>query len=206
VKKALFITFEGPEGSGKTTHIELLAAHLRAKGRKVLVTREPGGTSFAAGIRKLLLDGKDGLSPMAELFLYEADRAQHLHETLIPALRQKKIILCDRYTDSTVAYQGYGRGLDLKTIETLNAIASDELTPHLTILLDVPAERGLKLAKLKKNHHDRIERAGLAFHQRVRKGFLALAKKNPKRFRVIAQQKDLKETQRLIQNVLEKHS
>src|SRR5665213_3427695 len=102
--KGLFITFEGPEGSGKTTHIALLAARLRAKGLRVLVTREPGGTTWAEGIRKLLLDGGDGLSSMAELFLYEADRAQHVHETLMPALRQGTIVLCDRYTDSTIAY------------------------------------------------------------------------------------------------------
>src|ERR1035437_2937037 len=112
MKTGLFISFEGPEGSGKTTHIALLAKHLRAKGREVVVTREPGGTAFAAGIRTLLLEGDEGISPMAELFLYEADRAQHLQETLIPALRQNKIVLCDRYTDSTLAYQGFGRGLD----------------------------------------------------------------------------------------------
>src|SRR5882672_7607865 len=131
--KGIFITFEGPEGSGKTTHIQLLAAYLRAHGRRVLVTREPGGTALAAGIRKLLLDGGDGLSPMAELFLYEADRAQHVHETLFPALRQGKIVLCDRYTDSTLAYQGYGRQLDMIAVKALNAFASEGLIPDTTI-------------------------------------------------------------------------
>src|ERR1700687_4628829 len=124
MRKGVFITFEGPEGSGKTTHIQLLAARLRAKGCRVLVTREPGGTALASGIRKLLLDGGDGLSPMAELFLYESDRAQHVHETLLPALRLGKTVLCDRYTDSTLAYQGFGRRLDMKTVKTLNAIAA----------------------------------------------------------------------------------
>jgi dTMP kinase len=200
--KGFFITFEGPEGSGKTTHIQLLASALRAKGRRVLVTREPGGTKLAAGIRKLLLDGGE-LSPMAELFLYEADRAQHVHETLAPSLRQGKIVLCDRYTDSTLAYQGYGRGLDMASIQSLNAIASTGLRPDLTILLDVPVERGLALAKRKKNRHDRLERAGLAFHRKVRAGFLKLAKKEPKRFRVIAQQKDIKMTQQKIRAVVD---
>ena len=202
MKKGLFITFEGPEGSGKSTHIQLLAKYLRGQKKQVLVTREPGGTPFSAGIRKLLLDGREDLSPMAELFLYEADRAQHLQETLVPALRQKRIVLCDRYTDSTIAYQGSGRGLDMATIETLNNIAADELTPHLTILLDVPVERGLKLAKKKKNHHDRLERAGIAFHRRVRQGFLRLAKKNPGRFRVVSQQKSIEATQNLIRDAV----
>src|SRR5262249_22685572 len=108
MKKGLFITFEGPEGSGKSTHIALLSAYLRGLVRQVLVTREPGGTEFSKGIRTLLLDGTDHVSPMAELFLYEADRAQHVHEIIVPALRQGKIVLCDRYTDSTIAYQGDG--------------------------------------------------------------------------------------------------
>jgi dTMP kinase len=196
--KGRLITFEGPEGSGKTTHIALLAAYLRSKKYPVLVTREPGGTKLAAGIRKLLLDGGEGLSPMAELFLYEADRAQHVHEALAPALQQGKIVLCDRYTDSTVAYQGFGRGLDMKAVQTLNAIASSGLKPDLTLLLDVPVERGLKQAKRKKHSHDRMERAGLAFHQRVRKGFLRLAKTEPRRFRVIPQQDSISATQLLI--------
>ncbi len=169
----------------------------------MLVTREPGGTEWADGIRKLLLDGGDGLSPMSELFLYEADRAQHVHETLKPALQRGTIILCDRYTDSTIAYQGYGRKLDMTQIQKLNDIASGGLKPHLTILLDVPVERGLKQAMEKKNKHDRLERAGLAFHQRVRRGFLSLAKKEPKRFRVIAQQNTIEDTQLLIGNAID---
>lgn len=204
MKKGTFITFEGPEGSGKSTHIKRLADRLRARGLSVLLTREPGGTTFAVGIRKLLLDGKDGLSPMAELLLYEADRAQHVQETLLPALKQGKIILCDRYTDSTTAYQGDGRGLDKKTIVALNRIASQNLVPNLTILIDVPVERGLALAHQKKKRHDRLERAGLAFHRRVRVGFLGLARKNPKRFRVIPQQKTITETQHLVREATDR--
>jgi dTMP kinase len=198
MKKGVFITFEGPEGSGKTTQIALLAACLRAQGCRVLVTREPGGTKWAAGIRRLLLDGGEGLSSMAELFLYEADRAQHVHETLEPALRSGTIVLCDRYSDSTLAYQGFGRGLDMKSIHTLNQIASGGLTPDLTILLDVPAERGLKLAMQKKKRHDRLERAGLGFHQKVRRGFLRLAKTEPRRFRLISQRSTIQATQSMI--------
>lgn len=200
--KGIFITFEGPEGSGKSTHIKLLAAYLRSKRHRVRLTREPGGSALAAGIRSLLLDGQDGLSPMAELFLYEADRAQHVHEVVLPALRKGETVLCDRYTDSTVAYQGFGRGLDKKTIEALNRIASQSLKPSRTILLDVPVERGLKLAKKKKNKHDRLERAGLSFHRRVRNGFLALARREPKRFRVVRQQATIGATQEQIRQAL----
>jgi dTMP kinase len=169
------------------------------------VTREPGGTALAGGIRKLLLDGGDGLSPMAELFLYEADRAQHVRETLRPALRQGKIVLCDRYTDSTLAYQGFGRKLDTKSVKALNAIASEGLKPVLTILLDVPVERGLSLAKRSKNRHDRLERAGVAFHRRVRAGFLKMAKREARRFRIIPQQNNVLDTQRRIREVVTRY-
>jgi dTMP kinase len=202
MSKGIFITFEGPEGSGKTTHIQLLASFLRKQGRQVVVTREPGGTALAGGIRRLLLEGGDGLAPKAELLLYEADRAQHVHETLLPALRKRKIVICDRYTDSTLAYQGDGRRLDHRMIGTLNAIAAGGLKPDLTILLDVPVKRGLRLAMKRKKRHDRLERAGLAFHQRVRRGFLRLAKKEPGRFRVIEQQPAIEQTQELIRKAV----
>ena len=202
VKKGLLITLEGPEGSGKSTHIELLASYLRKEGHKVMVTREPGGTPLAHAFRRLLLETGDGLVPLAELFLYEADRAQHVEETVLPALKRGWIVLCDRYTDSTLAYQGDGRGLDKKKIRTLNEAASSGLKPDLTILLDVPAARGLGLARRKKNRHDRLERAGLAFHRRVRRGFLKLAVQEPKRFRVVEQQNDRKDTQALIRKAV----
>src|SRR5262249_40640142 len=153
-KRSLLITFEGPEGSGKSTHIQGLAAYLKKQGRVVVVTREPGGTSLAQNLRRILLETGEGLSSLAELFLYEADRAQHVEETILPALRRGKVVLCDRYTDSTLAYQGDGRGIDKKVIATLNAIASQNVTPNLTILLDVPVERGLRLAQKKKKRHD----------------------------------------------------
>ena len=203
LKKGIFITFEGPEGSGKSTHIRKLAAYLRGKGRRILITREPGGTVLAKSFRRILLETGDGLSPLAELLLYEADRAQHVDETLRPALRKGWTVLCDRYTDSTVAYQGFGRGLDLATIRELNAVASGGLTPALTILLDVPAARGLMQARRHKHGHDRLEKAGLAFHNRVRAGFLKLAAKEPKRFRLVIQQPDARDTQSLIRRIID---
>jgi dTMP kinase len=199
----IFITFEGPEGSGKSTHLPLLASWLKKQGRKVLLTREPGGTKLSEAFRRLLLDTGDGLSPLAELFLYEADRAQHVEEILLPALKRGEVVLCDRYTDSTVAYQGDGRGLSHETIADLNRIASQALAPHLTILLDVPVQRGLAQAHAKKKKHDRLERAGVAFHKRVRSGFLALAKADSKRFRVIEQQPTIEATQAQIRQAVE---
>jgi dTMP kinase len=199
----IFITLEGPEGSGKTTQIRGLSSYLVSKGLRVVRTREPGGTAAAARIRALLLHGKDGLTPLAELLLYEADRAQHIREKVLPALRRGRVVLCDRFSDSTTAYQGYGRGLDRTLVKTLNTIATGGLKPHLTILLDIPVEHGLDRALRKKNRHDRLERAGLAFHRRVRAGFLALAKQEPRRFRVIKVQPTIKRTQQLIRKCVQ---
>jgi len=201
--KGTFITFEGPEGSGKSTHIRLLEEHLRAQGRRVQLTREPGGSPLGTAFRRILLDQGDGLTALAELFLYQADRAQHVEDVILPALARGQIVLCDRFTDSTLAYQGYGRQLDLKTIALLNTVASQRLTPALTILLDVPVERGLQQAHAAKKKSDRLERAGMMFHQRVRRGFLALAKKNPRRFRLIKQQDTIEKTQHLIQKAIQ---
>jgi dTMP kinase len=202
-KDGIFITFEGPEGSGKSTHILQLARWLRGAGRRVLVTREPGGTALAQTLRKFLLHTKTPVAPLAELLLYEADRAQHVAEYILPALKRGQWVLCDRFADSTVAYQGYGRGLDLELIHTLNRIASFGRSPDLTILLDVSAERGLRQASAKKKGMDRLEQAGLAFHQRVRRGFLRLAAGEPRRFRIVQQQRDPLETQQLIRQAVE---
>ncbi len=200
-KKGIFITFEGPEGSGKSTHLKLLAAWLEKQGGKVWTTREPGGTDISQPIRDILLNTTVPLDPQAELLLFEADRAQHV--ALIRShLEQGTLVLCDRYTDSTLAYQGYGRGLDIKMIQQLNKVASGGLIPNLTILLDIASNQGLKQAKQAKNGHDRMEQAGPTFHANVRKGFLALAKKEPKRFRIIRQQASIEETQQLIRNVV----
>src|SRR5258708_37977377 len=201
-KQGVFITFEGPEGSGKSTHIQLLAGWLRSRGRKVLMTREPGGTGLAKTLRQYLLHTQTPVSPLSELLLYEADRAQHMDECVLPALKRGQTVLCDRFADSTVAYQGYGRGLKLPLIHTLNRIASFGRNPDLTILLDVPADRGLRHASARKKGHDRLEKAGLAFHQRVRSGFLKIAASQLGRFRIIKQQPDPAETQRLVRQAV----
>jgi len=201
-KKGVFITFEGPEGSGKSTHIQLLARWLRGMNRRVLVTREPGGTGLAKTLRKYLLHTKTPVAPLSELLLYEADRAQHMDECVLPALRRGEIVLCDRFSDSTVAYQGYGRGLKLPLIHTLNRIASFDRKPDLTLLLDVPVKKGLGHASARKRGHDRLESAGAAFHNRVRRGFLKLAAGQPGRFRIIKQQPEPAETQALVRRAV----
>ncbi|HKX12195.1 MAG TPA: dTMP kinase [bacterium] len=184
---SLFITFEGGEGSGKTTQIQMLAAALNARGLSVLATREPGGTETGKEIRRILLDEKNGhLAPLTELMLYAADRAQHVAETIRPALSQGKIVLCDRFTDATVAYQGFGRGLDLKLIQTLNELATQRLKPDLTFLLDLPVAIGLKRAKSRLEatgkSEGRFEAEAEAFHEKIRQAYLQLAKAEPKRF------------------------
>src|SRR5271157_786725 len=147
IRKGLFITFEGIDGCGKSTQSKLLAGRLKRAGYKVVYTREPGGTRLAEKLRDILLHPANKISPLAELFLYEASRAEHVSKIILPAVRSKKIVVCDRFFDATVAYQGYGRGLDLNVIETLNRFASTGLTPDLTILLDISAREGLKRAK-----------------------------------------------------------
>jgi len=187
---ALFITFEGVEGSGKSTQIQALAGYLRLRGERVLITREPGGCPIADAIRAILLDpGNRGLVPRAELLLYAAARAQHCTEVITPALRAGTTVLCDRFADATTAYQGGGRGLDASLIAALNEVATAGLRPDLTLLLDFPAELGLARARDRNRHasqlHEgRFELEELAFHQRVRSAYLELAAAED-RFRLI---------------------
>ncbi len=188
--RGLLITFEGGEGSGKTTQLKALLAHLRSAGRDVVETRDPGGTPIGKHIRGLLLDRQNaGMAPAAELFLYEASRAQLAHEVIRPALTRGRIVLCDRFTDSTVAYQGCGRGLDLTLIGRLNALATEGLCPDLTFLLDLDPAVGLARATQRvtelEERHDRIEEELLAFHQRVRSGYRAIAAAEPERVVVL---------------------
>ena len=187
---ALFLTFEGGEGSGKTTQIQLLAQALKARGLVCVTTREPGGTEIGTEIRKILLDGKNHhLDALAELMLYAADRAQHIGETIRPALEAGKIVLCDRFTDATVAYQGFGRELDLKLITELNQLATGGLKPDRTYLLDLPVEAGLARAKARlqrqKSSEGRFEAEALSFHEKVREGYLRLAREETRRIRVV---------------------
>src|SRR6516162_408913 len=180
-----FITLEGIEGSGKTTQAAILAQALRSRGRKVMVTREPGGTRAGELIRAIFLDRSISLEGTAELLLVLADRAQHVREKLRPALEGGQIVISDRYSDSTIAYQGYGRGLDLKLVRELNRVASDDVIPDLTILLDCDAETGLLRTKTRAENAvrvaDRFEGELIEFHQRVREGFRMIARDEPLR-------------------------
>jgi dTMP kinase len=178
------ISLEGVEGSGKTTQLNLLADHLKKMGRKVLKVREPGGTELGERVRTLLLE-KDGakISPLGELFLYFTSRAQLVEEILKPALGAGFVILCDRYLDATVAYQGYGRGLDVGLIEQINRLIVGDALPDLTFLLDLEAEAGL--SRISGRGRDRLEAEGLAFHERVRQGYLEVASRDSQRIKVI---------------------
>jgi dTMP kinase len=182
----LLITFEGIEGSGKSTHLRLLARALRDAGRDVVETREPGGTALGQALRDVLLaPSSTPPEPLAELLLYCADRAQHAAEVIRPALAAGRIVLCDRFSDSTIAYQGYGRGLDLDTVRALDARARGGLEPDLTFLLDCSPTAGLARVHKRSGTGDRFEQEALAFHEAVRRGFHALAAAAPARYRVI---------------------
>lgn len=181
----MFITFEGVEGCGKTTQARLLAARFEERGTRTLVTREPGGAAISEQIRAILLDNRnDGMAPMAEALLYVASRAQFVAEVVRPALAAGTVVICDRYADSTLAYQGYGRGLDVGTLEQLNAIATNGLVPDITFLLDLPVSEGLH-RRHKEGNANRLDNAGAAFHERVQNGYHALAAADPRRWRVI---------------------
>ena len=187
----IFITFEGIEGSGKTTQIALLTKHLVDRGHQVVKTREPGGCEIADQIRAILLDPRNSaLESTAELLLYAAARAQHVNEVIRPALAAGQLVLCDRYIDATLSYQGRGRQLDVALIEQLNRVAAGETRPQLTILIDLPVETGLARALARESaaqdsSEGRFERERVDFHQRVRDGYLALAAQEPERFVLI---------------------
>lgn len=210
MSKGIFITLEGIEGCGKSTQMNLLGKALHAKGHPVVLTREPGGTPTGEAIRKILLTGENReIHPLTELMLYSADRAQHVQEVINPALDQGKIVLCDRFQDSTLAYQGYGRSLDPHWIETLGHLATEGLKPNQTLLLDCPVEIGLtrSKARLKEQNskEDRFEREDLAFHERVRKGFLEIALKEPDRFKVFNAHQTPEELHLLILKHIERY-
>ncbi|RRD71707.1 MULTISPECIES: dTMP kinase [unclassified Desulfovibrio] len=188
----MFVTFEGIEGAGKSTAISHLAEFLREQGHDPVCTREPGGSVLGRSLRSLLLDARTGvLSSRAELFLFLADRAQHLAEVVRPALEAGQVVLCDRYTDSTLAYQGYGRGLDIEQLRSLDQMATGGLKPDLTLLLDVPVRCGLERAGERNKAlgtvvaEGRFDAESLDFHERVRAGYLALAAEEPDRFAIV---------------------
>ncbi|MEF2276705.1 dTMP kinase [Deinococcus sp. YIM 134068] len=177
----LLITFEGPEGAGKSTQLARLASRLVGAGVPHVVTREPGGTELGARVREVLLDPDLAIDPLPEFLLYSASRAQLVQEVIRPALARGEVVVCDRYADSSRAYQGAGRGLDAELLETVTREATAGLTPDLTVLLDLDPAMGLARAA-SRGQPDRLERADLAFHTRVRAGFLALAAREPGRF------------------------
>ena len=214
------MTFEGVEGCGKSTQMGLLKGYLEKKGKDVLCVREPGGTLLGERIRAILLNScGEKVDPWAELFLYEASRAQLVNSVIKPALDTGKTVICDRFTDSTTAYQGYGRGLDIEAVESINRLASAGLKPALTIMLDCPAEVGLKRAFLRiesaaseagvgagagaGGREDRFEKEEIDFHRRVREGYLEIAKKEPGRIKVINADREVRVIHREICGLVE---
>ena len=195
MKKGLFITFEGADGCGKTTQMKLLAEYLKQKGIDVILTREPGGKGLGEKVREILLNYEGQVSDRCESFLFLADRAQNIDIIVNPAVKEGKIVLCDRHIDSTVAYQGYGRGLDIKRINMLNDIATNGQKPDLTFVFDIDVETSMKRVGSQK---DRMESAGIEFHNRVRNGYLELAKMEPQRIKVIDAAKSIDEIHQVV--------
>jgi len=185
-KGGLFVSFEGIEGCGKSTQVRLLARWLKSRGRTVVVTREPGGPFISEKIRHLLLDIRNRhMAGLTELLLLEAARAQHVAEVIAPALRRGAVVLCDRFADSSTAYQGYGRGLGLATVDPLNRIAAGGAWPDLTIVLDLPVALGFQRAAKRRRAFDRMESQEKKFHQRVRQGYKDLAAREPGRVKLL---------------------
>jgi len=205
----MFITFEGIEGSGKSTQIELLIPVLESKGYECLATREPGATKIGEKIRAILLNANHtAILPITELLLYEADRAQHVREVIEPALGANKVVVSDRFFDATTVYQGYARGFDLELIGKMHRTVLGRLKPDLTIILDLPVALGLKRAwqRIREKdagpREDRFEKEALAFHEKVRNGYLTLANLEPERFRVIDASRDVETVHEDIVGVL----
>lgn len=192
------ITFDGIEGSGKSTQLAALSRALTAKGWSVVSTREPGGSPLGEGVRRLVLDPAfAGMSARAELWLYLAARADHVERVILPALASGAIVLCDRFSEATIAYQGCGRGLPLDEVETAVELAAGGLRPDLVVLLDLPVEEGLRRVG-ERRLTNRLDLESTAFHQRVRDGYLALATREPDRIRVFDARRPLEELQRAI--------
>ncbi len=203
----LFVTFEGPDGSGKTTQIRLLGEWLRGLGYDVLVTREPGGTPIGDRIRSLLLDPAHAeICPETEALLFSAARAQIVRQVIRPHLAADGVVLCDRYADSTLAYQGYGRQLDLTILRTITAFATDGLWPDVTVYLDLPVEEGLaRRRRADAAQWNRLDAEQLAFHQRVREGYLAMAAAEPERWLVLDARQSVESLQQTIRKRLMEH-
>ena len=180
--KGLFITFEGVDGCGKTTQIKLLREYFEKQGKTVLLTREPGAKGLGVKLREILLNYDGDVSANCESFLFLADRAQHIDTIIKPAVERGEIVLCDRHTDSTVAYQGYGRGVDLEQINMLNNIATSGVKPDLTFIFDIDVDTSMSRVGKEK---DRMESAGIEFFKRVREGYIAISKQEPERVKLL---------------------
>ena len=202
--KGIFITFEGSEGCGKSTHSELLYSFLKAKKYKVVKVREPGGTLISEKIRDILLDFKNkSISANCEMLLYMAARAQIVKEVIKPALVKGYIVICYRFLDSTIAYQGYGLGMDIAKIKYIGNFVNEGLMPDLTIFLDLPTRKGLANCHRVKNCKDRIEQRSLVYHKKVRNGYLKLAAEEKNRIKIVKVDKEKSVTQEKILNLVE---
>ena len=207
----MFITLEGIEGSGKSTQLGHLEAFCKHRGLDVTVTREPGGTAIGEAIRSILLNPDNRrMEPLTELLLYEADRAEHVRKKIIPALAEGRIVLCDRFCDATVVYQGYGRGLDIEMIQRLHRTILGKIKPDLTVLYDLAPEVGLERAWNQINHggrsgkETRFEHEALAFHNKIRNGYLEIARMEPERFFVVDAVRDEDTVRKTVIDRLEK--
>ena len=200
ISKGLFITFEGADGCGKTTQIKLLDEYLRNKGCRTLLTREPGAKGLGEKLREILLNYDGEVSPNCEAFLFLADRAQHIDCVIKPAVEKGIVVLCDRHADSTIAYQGYGRGVNIDELHHLNNIATSGMKPDLTFVFDVDVETSQ--ARVGENK-DRMESAGIEFFERVRNGFLEIAKQEPERVKVINSKQSIEEIHKQVIGYIE---
>lgn len=200
MEKGLFITLEGADGCGKTTQLNLLKEYLTSRGYEIVVTREPGGKGLGEKLREILLNYDGEVSDRCEAFLYLADRAQNIDTIIKPAINSGKIVLCDRHTDSSVAYQGYGREQNIDNINMLNELAVNGVHPDLTIVFDIDTETSMARVGAEK---DRLESAGIEFHKRVRNGYLEIAKKNPQRIKVVDASQTIEDVQRDVIKIVE---
>ena len=199
----MFITLEGPEGSGKSSHITPLADTIRQAGYAVVITREPGGTPIGDEIRKTLLNLKNtAMHPTTEILLFQASRAQHVHELILPSIRAGKVVLCDRFADSTMAYQGYGHQTDLEQLAQIIRFATGGLQPDLTLLLDVDIEIGLKRRSSDQESWNRLDAKEKAFHQRVRQGYLKMSASQPERWAIVDASQSLEQVQQTLIRVV----
>jgi dTMP kinase len=199
----MLITFEGIEGCGKSTQVDLLFDYLTTKGYNVIKTREPGGTVFGEALRDVALQKNIDVFPLSELLTIMAIRAQHVEELIMPALQDRTIVLCDRFVDASYAYQGYGRGIDLGIIETLNRLVTKGIRPNLTVLIDCAAGLGLKRKAKDHRSLDRFEKESLSFHRKIRNAYLKLADEDQRRFFVVDGKSKIGDIHRLIKEKVE---